>query len=108
MGKKTITLSDKAFEALYWLIGNEFIDQASEIAFENFNTPEEAEENIKAYAEIFKTFGYDCDRYKEAVILKTPCYTNNTLKVFYYFAEWKYYYDNYDDKSIELIKTITL
>lgn len=107
MEKKTITLSGKAFEILHYLIGNDFTDQASEIAFENFDTSEEAEENIKAYAEIFKAFGYDCDRYKEAVILKMPCYTGNTLEG-YYFAEWKYYYDNYGDKSIELIKTITL
>lgn len=108
MGKKTITLSDKAFEVLHYLIGNDFTDQASEIAFENFDTPEEAEENVRAYAEIFKTFGYDDSMHKEAVILKMPCYTGNTLEGFYYFAEWKRYYENYDDKSIELIKEITL
>lgn len=108
MEKKTITLSNKAFEVLHYLIGNEFVDQASEIAFENFDTPEGAEENIKAYAEIFKTFGYNDSRYKEAGIFKMPWYTDNTLEGFYYFAEWKEYYENYDDKSIELIKEITL
>lgn len=105
MEKKTITLSNKAFEIMHYLIGNEFTDQASEIAFENFDTAEAAEENIKAYAEIFKTFGYDSSMYTEAVILKMPCYTG---KGFCYFAEWKRYYENYDDKSIELIKEITL
>lgn len=108
MEKKTITLSNKAFEILHYLIGNDFTDQASEIAFDNFNTPEEAEENIKAFAEIFKTFGYNDSMYKEAVILKMPCYAGNTLEGFYYFAEWKHYYENYDDKSVELIKEITL
>ena len=108
MEKKTITLSNKAFEILHYLIGNEFTDQASEIAFENFNTPEEAEENIKAYAEIFKTFGYDDSMYKEAVVLKMPFYIDNISKDFQYFAEWKRYYENYDDESIELIKKITL
>lgn len=108
MEKKNITLSNKAFEILHYLIGNDFTDQATDIAMENFNTPEEAEENIKAYAEIFKTFGYNNSMYNSAVILKMPFYISNTEVDFQYFAEWKHYYENYDDKSIELIKEITL
>ena len=107
MKKKTITLSNKAFEVLDNVIYNEFTDRAFEIACENFNTPKEAEENIRAYAEIFKAFGDDDDRYKEAVILKMPCYTDNTSDGFYYFAEWKEYYKHCDFKSIEIIKEIT-
>ena len=107
--EKTITLSDKAFKVLENVIYNEFTDRAFDISCEIFDTPEEAEENIRAYAEIFKTFENDDDnRFKEAVILKMPCYTRNTSDGFYYFAEWKHYYENYDDKSIELIKEITL
>lgn len=109
MEKKTITLSGKAFEVLDNVICNEFTDRAFDIADENFDTPEEAEENVRAFAEIFKTFENDDDRFKEAVILKMPCYTRNTLDGFYYFAEWKYYYDKkYKDKSIILLKEITL
>lgn len=106
--EKTITLSDKAFKVLENVIYNEFTDRAFDIADENFDTPEEAEENVRAFAEIFKTFENDDDRFKEAVILKMPCYTRNTSDGFYYFAEWWNYYRNYDDKSIELIKEITL
>ena len=108
MEKKTLTLSKKAFEILDSLIRNEFTDRAFEIACENFDTFEEAEENIRAYAEIFKAFGDDDDRYKDVVILKMPCYTGNTSDGFYYFAEWNEHYKNYDVKSIELIKKITL
>lgn len=104
MEKKTLTLSGKAFDVLDSLIRNEFTDRAFELACENFNTPEEAEENVRAYGEIFKAFGDD-DRYKDAVILKMPCYTSDG---FCYFAEWKEHYKNYDVKSIELIKEITL
>ena len=108
MEKKTITLSGKAFEVLHCLINNEFTDHATEIACETFDTPEEAEENIRAYAEIFKTFGCDDSMYKEAVILKEPFYISFTEADIRYFAEWKCFYENYDDKSIELIKEITL
>ena len=108
MEKKTLTLSKKAFEILDSLIRNEFTDRAFEIACENFDTFEEAEENIRAYAEIFKAFGDDDSRYNEAVILKMPCYTGNTSDGFYRFAEWKECYKHFDDKSIELIKEITL
>lgn len=107
--EKTITLSDKAFKVLENVIYNEFTDRAFDIADENFDTPEEVEENVRAFAEIFKTFENDDDRFKEAVILKMPCYTRNTSDGFYYFAEWKYYYDKkYKDKSIVLLKEITL
>ena len=111
MEKKTITLSNKAFEIMHCLVCNDFADQAIEVAYENFDTPEEAEENIRAHAEILKAFGYCSDNdsmHSKAVILKMPCYAGNTLEGFYYFAEWKHYYEKYDDKSIELIKEITL
>lgn len=108
MEKKTLTLSGKAFDVLDSLIRNEFTDRAFEIACENFNTPEEAEENVRAYGEIFKAFGDDDDRYKDVVILKMPCYTGSTSDGFCYFATWKEHYKNYDVKSIELLKEIKL
>ena len=98
MEKKTITLSNKAYDILDTLIVNEFADQAVEIAYEDFKTPEEAEENVRAYAEIFKAFNYNDDRFNKAVILKQ--YGS-------YFAEWEEYYDEEDDEY-ELIKKITL
>lgn len=100
MEKKTITLSKKAFDILDGLVCNELADQAVEIAFEDFNTPEEAEENARAYKEIFKAFNYEDDRFNKAVILKQ--YGS-------YLAEWEEYYDEEEeDDSVELIKEITL
>lgn len=97
MDKKTITLSKKAYDILDGVVVNELADQAVEIAFEDFNTPEEAEENVRAYAEVFKAFNYEDDRFNKAVILKQ--YGS-------YFAEWEEYYDEEDDE-VELIKKIT-
>lgn len=63
---KTITISDRAYQILESFAHNELIDK--ELDCEYFETEKEAEDNARAFVELYKVFGVSNDFERVSII----------------------------------------
>lgn len=67
---KTITISDRAYQILNSFANNELVDK--ELDCEYFETEKEAEDNARAFVELYKVFGVSND-FEKASIIERDC-----------------------------------